>query len=138
MPNWFFYGLGAMLCWGFWGFFGKLATNAKLNPFVLAFTGAVVTAAALAVLVGTQRLSFAAERPAYFYAVLLGLITAAGSGLSYLAFSQGPISRVAPLTSLYPAVPALLGWLVLKENLSWTNALGIVLAMFSGYLITSK
>ena len=65
-------------------------------------------------------------------------ITAAGSAMSYLAFSQGPISRVAPLTSLYPAVPALLGWLVLKENLSWTNALGIGLAVISGYLITSK
>ena len=57
--------------------------------------------------------------------------------ICYLLATQRQLAVVAVvLSSLYPAVPVLLGILVLRERLSWPQTLGVVAAAASVVLLT--
>lgn len=70
-------------------------------------------------------------KEAVIYAVLAGVL----GGISYIFFMKaletGKASVVLPLTTLYPAVTVVLAMIILKEGITITQAIGIVLALIA-------
>lgn len=72
----------------------------------------------------------------------LGFIVGAGifSGLLaqityFTALKTGEISRVVPIAGSYPLIAAVLAFLLLGEQLSWTKILGIILIIIGVFLL---
>ncbi|MDR7476042.1 MAG: DMT family transporter [Armatimonadota bacterium] len=61
--------------------------------------------------------------------LLSGVLVAGGSLLFYELIRRHPASVVTFLTALYPVVSLLVGWVVLREQLSGTQLAGMVLAV---------
>ena len=55
----------------------------------------------------------------------------------YRALKSGAISQVTPVAGAYPLVAALLGWVVLREPLTVTRALGVV-CVVAGVILLRK
>jgi len=69
-------------------------------------------------------------------AVLSGLAAGVASVLFYVAIRRGPASVVMPVTGMYILIPALLGYVVLKEPVTVPHALGLVCAGLAVFLLT--
>ena len=118
----------ALVLYGFWGFFPKLAVN-HINP-----ASALVFEAAGAVLVGLAVLllpGFKLETAplGIIFALLTGLCGMAGTLFFMAAASRGRISLVVSLTAIYPLITIILARLILAEPLTSKNILGMILAL---------
>ena len=68
--------------------------------------------------------------------VASGLAAGVASVLFYVAIRKGPASVVMPLTGMYIMIPALLGFIFLKEPLTLAHVLGLVCAGLAVLLLT--
>ncbi len=123
----------ALIMWGAWGFLAKTISD-RVTPQALAFWSTVATMIPVA---------------AFAFADTTGRWTrphplALGSGIAYglalvfffLALRRGPASVVVPLSGMYIVVPALLGYIVLKEQATLTHVLGLVCAGLAVLLLS--
>lgn len=62
-------------------------------------------------------------------ALLGAALLVLGSGFFFTAVSFGPVSLVAPISSLYAAITVILSFIFLKERLTKVQALGVALAV---------
>ena len=118
----------SLVFWGLWGVFGKLASSGGMPAKTIFVIETVV-----ALLVAVAWLAFSGFRvelhsKAVVWAVLTGLTLGLGQLFFFLALSRGKVSLVIGLTSLYPLITIGLAFLFLKEQVSWTQGLGIALA----------
>lgn len=138
----------AGLCWGV----GELCTKAVLHSgrfgpvtILLVRSAGATLLAAIAYVIAYQHLK--AEPQEWWKAgrsdwalVLIGPVLLAGFGgvmCFTLGLKYGDISVVKPIAfSLAPAVAVLLGWLVLKEPMPWTKALGVALVIVGVILVS--
>ncbi|MEO0093874.1 MAG: EamA family transporter [candidate division WOR-3 bacterium] len=119
------YCLIALVGWGVWGFFSKLLTkNMNMTLFIFFATLAPIIFIAIYTFATTQ-VRF--DRFA-IYALLIGLISSIATISFYLALAKGPASVVIPFTGLYFIIPAILGFLLLREPLNPAHIIGIILA----------
>jgi transporter family protein len=70
------------------------------------------------------------------YAILGGLFGSLGTISFYQALIKGQAATIVAFTALYPAITVILAILVLKEQISISQAIGIGLAILAGYLLT--
>jgi transporter family protein len=135
---WFFYALAAMALWGLWGFYFKLARQQfgeTLHPSQL--LGLCVVQCACMICIGVPALLalrvFAVpvefHAAATRFAVLSTLAVLLGTLMMMLALSRGKASLVVPLTALYPLVTLLLSQWLLRERLTPSQWLGVLLAL---------
>ncbi len=135
---WFFYALAAMVLWGLWGFYFKLARQQfgePLQPSQL--LGLCVAQFACMMCVGVPALLalrvFAVpvefHATATRFAVFSTLAVLLGTLMMMLALSRGKASIVVPLTALYPLVTLLLSQWLLRERLTPSQWLGVLLAL---------
>jgi transporter family protein len=115
----------ALVCWGIWGFLSKVVSRTA-HPEAIAFWATLssmlpITVFALAG--GPTRLT----RPAPFV-LAAGLLAGVATICFYLAIRRGPASVVMPLTGMYILIPALLGFIVLKEPVTVSHVIGLVFA----------
>ncbi len=112
-------GLGAAICWGLGDFLAKGALG-KLGLFrtitLINIVGFLT--AGLLVLLLPLLVPGSADLPLGALPTLVGvgLASFASQGAFYLAFRDGLVSVISPLTSVYPAVTILLALLFLGEN----------------------
>jgi transporter family protein len=130
-------GLVIILMWGLWGFLYKYGIQ-KLGLLPAIFvTTAVYTLVNVGILAYLHRAGvsfpFEGATPILAMGTLFGVFA---SLLFMYALQRFPGSTVIPLTALYPAVSALLAIMILKEQVKAINAVGIVLAVIAGYLLT--
>ena len=130
----------AIFMWGLWGFFGKLALERGMRPttiFLAEVFISAVCAIPLLLVVIRKRDSF----PLHASWNTFGLVSGAGLALGllfyYLALAKGPVSIVVPLTATYPAIPVLLGYLVLNERPSLLQWVGVILVVTGAILLLS-
>jgi transporter family protein len=127
--------LFATLCWGLWGFFGKLATR-QINENSLIILGIVGAMAVYPVIIIMYSKGFAWEwnNPHYYLALLAGLVGGLGTIFFFMALIRGEASRVVVITALYPVVTVLLSVLLLGELITLKKIAGILLAL-SGIIL---
>lgn len=115
----------ALVLWGAWGFLAKTISD-RVSPQGLAFWSTVATVVPVAVFALTDTTG-KWTRP---HPLALGSGIAYGLALVFffLALRRGPASVVVPLSGMYIVVPAVLGYIVLKEQVTLTHVLGLICA----------
>ncbi len=133
-PAWFMPAVLALILWGVWGLFQKLATNQMppRNVYLAAVVGMIVVALVVFTTGGT-RLQMNAR--GLFFALLAGICSSLGGFLFLHAVSRGKASIVIPFTALYPFVTIILSFTILKEAITVKQGMGIVLALISMVLL---
>jgi len=128
MHSWFFWTILAMVTFGAWGFFPKLAVN-YINPqSALIFQ---VIGGLLVGFVGLAMLNFKPETHpmGILYAFMTGITGVLGTLFYYVAASRGQISIVVSLTALYPLITIMLAIVFLHETLIFKQVLGLCFAV---------
>jgi len=128
MHSWFFWTILAMVTFGAWGFFPKLAVN-YINPqSALIFQ---VIGGLLVGFVGLAMLNFKPETHpmGILYGLLTGITGVLGTFFYYIAASRGQISIVVSLTALYPLITIMLAIVFLHETLIFKQVLGLCFAV---------
>ncbi len=124
----------AMLCWGLAVFLPKVAGR-DLSPAGVVLSNALGYVICLPLV---WRLLEPRDRhlgPAHAWGVLIGVLFVLGNLAFYRLLTTGHVSRLAPLTALYVAIPVLLGLALLGERLSLHQWAGVLLALLAGYLL---
>jgi bacterial/archaeal transporter family protein len=136
MQFWAVLSVGAFVMWGLWGFFAKIAgdhIDAKSAAVMQGLGGVAVTF----VLLASQRF-----RPElHLGGVSAGIMGGVALWLGIIAFSAalangGRASVVVPMTALYPIVTIALSVVVLRETVSPTQGMGILMALASIWLMS--
>jgi len=136
MYNWLPASFAALLIYGLWGFFLKIAVQ-YISPRSALFwnvTGAL--------LVGIGILASLHGRPdihsrGILFGMLTGICGMAGTLFFFMAARQGKISIVVSITALYPLITILLAMLFLDEKLSGRQLGGILSALLAIFLLSS-
>ncbi len=113
---------------------GRAAAGGVLWALVFARVSSV---ACVSLLVLRSRPSFAGVRPALAPLAMIGLLDAGANGLFAFASTEGLLSVVAVLGSLYPVVTILLARAVLGEQVRRIQEVGIVGAVAGVALIAA-
>ncbi len=126
----------ALLLWGLWGYFGKVASGG-MSPRRLVFFSLLGYALVLPLVglwCGREGMKPEPLRPA-----LLALLTGVLSGLAYISYymaiGRGEASRIVVVTALYPVITCLLSFALLHEALSPAKVAGIVLCVVGVVLV---
>jgi len=127
MDNWLLSALLAMIIYGFWGFFPKIAVSYISPP------SALVYEVLGAILVGLITLFFIKFHPQHhprgiLFAVLTGIAGMTGTLFFFTAAQKGKISIVVGLTALYPLITVILAVIFLHETLTLKQIIGLILA----------
>lgn len=130
----------AIFLWGLWGFFGKLALGKGMQPVTIFVAEAFMSCLCAIPL----SLYFYYNHGTYIHSVswnVFGLLSGTGLAIGllfyYLALEKGNMSIIVPLTSIYPVVSVLLGYLVLGEKMRLPQWLGVILIIAGTVLVLS-
>ncbi len=135
MAGWLMYSLLALVLWGLWGVFSKIAAT-HLPSWAIFLVEICVYLLVGGFIWGLLRTPVTWTFPGAAAAVAAGL--SGGFALFFFlkALSTGPAAVVVPLTSLYPVITVLLGITFLQENLSLRHLLGILMASAAVWLLS--
>ncbi len=135
MTGWLVYSFLALLLWGLWGIFNKIAT-AHLPSWAIFLVELLVYLVVGGFVWGLLRSPVSWNVPGVLAAVAAGL--AGGLALFFFlnALATGPASVVVPLTSLYPVITVILGVTLLHESLTMRHLAGIILAFGAVWLLS--
>jgi transporter family protein len=117
--------LVALFGWGVWGFMSKLLTR-DMSAAVLAFWSNIGSLALIVAYVVVERAA-RWQRNAEF-ALVAGVFAGIATVAFYIAVKNGPGSVVFPLTGMYILIPALLGFILLREPVTASHVVGIACA----------
>jgi transporter family protein len=130
----------AILMWGLWGFFGKLALERKMAPISILLAETVISAliAFPVFLVVTNRPGAQPfQSTLNIYGLLSGAVLAVGLLFYYFALSEARVSIVVPLTATYPIVSVMLSYALLGERPTPAQWVGVVLVVSGVALLLS-
>jgi drug/metabolite transporter (DMT)-like permease len=129
-------GMALLAGLGFSGFFiaiGQVSEAAIFWPLV---AGRVAACTAMVVLaLSTRRPIIPSPLPLRLL-VLAGILDVSGNLFFLLAMQLGRMDVTAVLGSLYPAVTAILAWLITKEHMARLQMIGVVIAVLAIVMIT--
>ncbi len=125
----------SMLCWGLAVFLPKLAGR-DLSPAGVVLANAIGYLVCLPVVLRLLEPRDLRWRADHGWGILIGVLFVIGNLAYYRALQIGSVSRLAPLTALYVAIPVILGVFVLRERPSAAQAVGIVLAVVAAFLLS--
>lgn len=136
MNSWFFWTILAMVTFGTWGFFPKLAVNYIGPKSALIYQ---VLGGLLVGMIGLAMLKFKPETHplGILFALLTGITGVAGTLFYYVAASRGQISVVASLTALYPIITIMLAQIFLHETLVVKQVIGLCFAVIAIVLLAA-
>lgn len=128
MQSWLVPSMVALLSFGFWGFFTKLATDIIDYKSALIYQGVGVLIVSL---IGLTLVDFkpATDSKGVMYALLTGLSYAIGCLFYFIAASRGKLMTVVTLTALYPLVTIFLSYFLFQEAITVKKAIGILFAL---------
>jgi len=111
-PTWFVPAVTALLLWGAWGLFQKLATN-QMPPRNVYLVGAGGALTVVLVMLATSEFPLQVNTRGILFAVLAGGCSSLGGLLFLHAVSKGKASVVIPFTALYPLFTIILSFTIL-------------------------
>ena len=136
MNDWVIFAILALLVWGFWGFFPKLATNYISPKSVLVYEviGAIIVGVAVLFLVNFKP---EVNAKGITFAILTGIAGTLGALFFIFAVSRGETSVVVTTTALYPLVTITLAFLILKEPITMKQGIGMIFAFAAMMLLST-
>jgi|UniRef100_A0A7C5AKK5 transporter family protein len=135
MSTWLGFSLVALVLWGLWGVFSKVATG-HLGPQAAYLLGILGYLPIIFLLLYETGGRIAGPVWGWVAAGGAGAATAAALYFYYRALVEGPVSIVVPITSLYQVVTVILSYVFLGENLSPRQLAGLVLAVTAVWLLS--
>lgn len=129
-------GMAILAGLGFGTFFtalGQVGESAIFWPLV---AGRVAACALMAVIAVSRRRSVNPQIFPLGLLALAGTLDVAGNLFFLLAIQSGRLDIAAVLGSLYPAVTAVLAWLIAREHMAGLQVAGVALAILAIVLIT--
>ena len=129
--------IGTFASWGIGSFFSKLATTKVGEQAV--FYDIIVYAPVIIIyslIVFKFKNLIQADKAGIGFGILAGLIGSFGLIGFYYLLTRAEVSTILPLTALYPALTTLLAVVFLKESLTPTKILGIILSLTAIYLLS--
>jgi len=133
--NWLVSGLIAMVCWGIWGLLMKLASKHFSWNQIFIVTSIVTVIVSLTVFL-FFRPDINVHSPGFSLSLLAGLVGSVALVAFNYALEGGKSIIVVPLSALYPVVTIILSYLVLHEEISLLQAVGIILGLASILLVS--
>ncbi len=124
----------AMVMWGVWGLFQKLATN-QMPPRTVYFISSLGAISVVLTILATSTFPIPINFEGTLFGLLAGVCSSLGGLLFLQAMSKGEAAIVITFTALYPAVSIILSFLLLHEAITLKQGIGIVLALFSLVLL---
>lgn len=134
--NWLIASTIALLSFGAWGFFTKLAVIHIDSKSALIYQTVGVVIVGLITL-GLVNFKPATEIKGVSYALLTGAAYGIGCLFYFVAASKGKIITVVTLTALYPLITIILAYLLLQEDVSIKQCAGIFLAFIAIFLMST-
>jgi len=136
MNSWVIFAILAMIVWGFWGFFPKLATNYISPRSVLVYEviGAIIVGVAVLFLINFKP---EVNAKGITFAILTGIAGTLGALFFIFAVSRGETSVVVTTTALYPLVTIILAFLILKEPITTKQGVGMIFAFAAMMLLST-
>ena len=134
MSPWFVPAVAALLLWGVWGLFQKLATN-QMPPRNVYLAGAGGALTVVLLMLATSAFPLQVNPRGILFAVLAGICSSLGGLLFLHAVSKGKALVVIPFTALYPLITIILSFTILKETITAKQGMGILLALISMVLL---
>lgn len=116
----------------FFIFIDRVSEHAILWPLVSARTASILLVFTLAILMRQLPVPASRQLPAI---ALVGIFDTGGNAFFALATRMGRLDAAAIMSSLYPAVTVILAWIILKERLSRSQWLGVLLVLIAIILI---
>ena len=133
--NWLVSSLIAMVCWGIWGLFMKLASKHYGWNQIFIVTSIVTVIASLTVFLFFKP-NVNVHSPGFSFALLAGLVGSVALVAFNYALEGGKSIIVVPISALYPIVTIILSFLVLHEEISLLKTIGIILGLVSILLVS--
>ncbi len=135
--NYIILSLITLFAWGLWGIFQKLSTNYyKWYEYYIFSTLFALLLSILLFFNFKKDINLKFEGLPFL--ILATLTGATGFITFYLALSKEKASIIIPLTSLYPAVTAILSSFFLKEKINIYGYMGILLAIIAILLLSKS
>lgn len=131
MEAWLIFSILALITWGFWGFFPKIAImhiDAKSAAFYEVLGGILFGILILFIV------NFKLQANAYgiTFGILTGFAALLGGLFFLLALSSGSkLSVVVIITALYPIITILLSFFILHETITIKQGIAMVFALIA-------
>jgi bacterial/archaeal transporter family protein len=137
IPPWLVFPLLTIVLWGVWGATSKLVTN-QISPYLYQVLFTIGLIPLLPLVVRSQGSMPPAHRKrGIFYAFCTGILGGTGNITFYMSLAAGgKASIVVPATALSPLVTVVLAFLILKERVTGSQKLGLLLALGAIYLLS--
>ena len=129
-----FFGLITMVSWGLWLVFGNAASE-SIDPRTAAAISYLVAAPLALGFIIVSDASLAVTTRGGLLAALAGLFTAIGLISTYVGLSGGSTTIVSTIGAMYFVVAAIIGMLVLGDEVTMTKLTGIAFAAIGVALI---
>lgn len=133
-PQWLFWALLAVVCWGLWAITSKLIGEALTagQSQVLSTFGIIPVLAVLWKSAGGRSAPGQSSRRGWMAALAAGAVVCGGNVAYYHALKiGGKAATVVSVTALYPLVTVLLAIVLLRERLNGVQKAGIALSLAS-------
>lgn len=128
--------VAVIILWGIWAFLFKIGSQQIGIKNALFYT--YVTGVIISIVIALYSIPKTFEfNGGVIYIIMATLAGFAGTILWYFILQKNEASIVTSFTALYPIVTVMLAILLLKEKISLPNAVGIVLAIFAGILLST-
>ncbi|HYA88874.1 MAG TPA: DMT family transporter [Nitrospirota bacterium] len=124
----------AMVLWGVWGVFQKLATR-QMPPRNVYFISALGAVSVVFAVLATTKFPKPISVKGAFFGILAGICSSLGGLLFLQAISRGGAAIVITFTGLYPLVSITVSFILLHETITLKQGIGIVLALISIVLL---
>lgn len=136
MKEWILPTIGALLCWGIWGFIPKITTHyiSPKSAIIYEVIGAIILG-----IIALFHLQFQPDThpKGIILAISTGMLGFLGAFCFLNAVSKGPVTLVSTLAALNPVVSIFLAILFLQETLTIQQGIGMAFAVLAMILITA-
>lgn len=130
-------GLALVAALGFGAFLTLMDFAAEPDPLLATLVCRTASVSVLALAVAVTRPDLGMGRRDTLTVMALGCADLSANALYAAATTEGLLSVVAVLGSLYPVMPVVLAWLILKERIAGTQRVGSVLAIGGALMLAA-
>lgn len=132
---WLFWAIMSLLFWGLWAIPSKLAIGMIGEADYILIDGLTMVVVWGPLWLYFEKGQMERDIHKLKYSAFAGVMASVGTICLFLALSNGIVSLVTPLTSVYPIVTVLLARFTLKERLVWLQYLAVAIAVTGTVLL---